>query len=100
MSAASDPHAEERRALALAAKAEQELRDRGVYLPEFDGRDTKLIQDILKAGAIAKVTSRQEVAVKVMRNGKYEYLVEAVGNEDIIYQALVLEALQQARERR
>lgn len=85
----AQPTDEERRALSVAETQERDLRARGVFFAPMGARESKLMQDILTVGAIAKTASRQRIGVKALREGKMEMLEENLGHEDMIFMSLM-----------
>lgn len=80
---------EERRALVEQENAEKDLRAAGVRFVVLDANDKKTEEEILKAAAIAKITSKTQISVKILKDGRLQNLVEEVGQEDLIFQALL-----------
>jgi hypothetical protein len=89
----------ERQKLGEAEKVDLELRRRGVRvmtLADFNERDVRTIDEIIKVAAIARQTSRTMISVKVIdEHGNPTQMTDRVGHEDVIFMQLLMSRLSQ-----
>lgn len=80
----------ERQALAEEERQMKERQAKGIKDVVFTEADRKLMERVIKLGAIAKQAARAKVALKVFTDeGSPRTLEERVGNEDMIFMALL-----------
>jgi hypothetical protein len=87
----------ERQKLGEAEKADLELRRRGIRvmtLADFNERDVRTIDEIIKVAAIARQTSRTMISVKVIdEHGNPTQMTDRVGHEDVVFLNLLMARL-------